>query len=156
MALVKDALARQFHGQVEACLASQAGNYGVRPLIADYLCHIFQVQGLHVYLVRHLGIRHDGGGVGVNQHHFIAFFLEGEAGLGACVVEFGGLAYHDRAGADNHYLVYVSSLWHVLFLHHCYEFVKKVALLRARGSFRIELYAVYLVGGALEALYGAV
>ncbi len=46
-------------------------------------------------------VGHDGGGVGVDQHHLDALFLQGAAGLGAGVVELGGLADDNGAGADD-------------------------------------------------------
>ncbi len=39
-------------------------------------------------------------GFGVDEHNFVALLLEGLAGLGAGIVELGGLADDDGARAD--------------------------------------------------------
>ena len=54
-------------------------------------------QRLDVGAVGHLRIGHDGGRIGVGQHHLVAFRLERLAGLRAGVVELGRLADDDRA-----------------------------------------------------------
>ena len=74
-ALFQNALLLQLHGQVQTGLTADAGDDGVRTLIADNLCHIFQGQGLHVDLVGDDGVGHDGSGVGVAQHNLVTFFL---------------------------------------------------------------------------------
>jgi hypothetical protein len=58
--------------------------------------------GLDIDPIGHGVVRHYGGGVGVHQHYLDTVLLEGAAGLGASVVEFGGLANDDGAGADDH------------------------------------------------------
>ena len=116
VALLENALLFQLHGQVQAGLAADAGDDGVGPLIADDLGHIFQGQGLHIDLVGNGGIGHDGGGVGVAQHHLIALFLQRQTGLGTGVVKFRRLADDDGAGADDQNLLNVCSLCHNVFL----------------------------------------
>ena len=49
-----------------------------------------------------LGVRHDRGGVRVQQHDAQALGLEHAARLSSRVVELAGLADDDRAGADHH------------------------------------------------------
>ena len=111
-AFLQHALLLQLHCQVQAGLTADAGNNGVGALIADDLGDVFQSQGLHVDLIRNDGIRHDGSGVGVDQHHLIALFLQGQAGLGAGVVKLRSLTDDDRAGADDHNFLDVCSLCH--------------------------------------------
>ena len=112
LALLQDALAGQLHSQVQAGLAAQAGDDGVGTLLADDAGDILQVQGLHIHLVGDVGVAHDGGGVGVQQDHLVALFLQGQAGLGAGVVKLGGLADDDGAGADDHNLLQIGALCH--------------------------------------------
>ena len=94
-ALLQDALLFQLHGQIQTGLAADAGNNGVGPLVADDFGHIFQGQRLHVDLISDGGIGHNGGRVGVYQNNFVTLFFQCQAGLGACVVKFSGLADDD-------------------------------------------------------------
>ena len=114
LALLQHALLLQLHGQIQTRLTADAGDDRVRALVAQDAGHIFQRQRLHVHLVGDGGIGHDGGGVGVDQHHLVALFLQGEAGLGARVVKFRRLADDDGAGADDHNLFQIRALCHVL------------------------------------------
>ena len=54
-----------------------------------------------------LGVGHDRRRVGVDEHDLVALLHQHPARLGARVVELGGLADHDRAGADQQDLVEV-------------------------------------------------
>ena len=106
------ALAGQLHGEVEAGLAAEPGHYGVRTLVAYDLGYVLKLERLHIHLVGDMGVGHDGGGVGVDQNHLVALFLERQAGLGAGIVEFSGLSDDDRTGAYHHNFAYVSSSGH--------------------------------------------
>ena len=99
-------------GDVEAGLSADAGDDGVRTLVTEDLGDVLQGQRLHIHLIRDLRVRHDGSGVGVDQNHLVAFFLQGKAGLGAGVVEFRRLPDDDGARADDQYLFNVRSLCH--------------------------------------------
>jgi len=46
-------------------------------------------------------VRHDRGGVGIDENDFVAFFAEALAGLRARVVELGGLSNDDRSAPDH-------------------------------------------------------
>ena len=96
-ALLEDALLLQLHGKVQSGLTADAGDDGVGPLVADDFRDIFQGQRLHVHLVGDDGVRHDGGGVRVAQHHLVALFLQGKTGLGARVVKLRRLTNDDGA-----------------------------------------------------------
>jgi hypothetical protein len=91
----------QRHGQVQGGLAAQGGEQGVRPLSGDDLLEDLRDQGLDVGGIGHLGIGHDGGRVGVDQDHPIAFPPQDLEGLGPRIVELGRLADHNRPGADD-------------------------------------------------------
>ncbi len=111
-AFFQNAFLGQLDGQVQAGLAAEAGHQGVRTLVADDLGHIFQGEGLHIHLVGYVGVRHDGGRVGIHQDYLIPLFLEGQAGLGAGIVKLCGLANHNGAGAYYHYFLDIRSSRH--------------------------------------------
>ena len=87
---------RQLNGQIQADLAAQCGEESIRPLFGDDFFQIFRQQWLHIDPVGDIGVGHDRCRVGVDQHDLHTFFLQGAAGLGAGVVEFGRLSDHDR------------------------------------------------------------
>ena len=87
----------QLHSQVQSGLSAQGGQDAVRLFLFNDLLQHLHSQRLDVYLIRDILIRHDGGRVGIDQHHLHAFFLEGTAGLCSRVVELRRLADHDRA-----------------------------------------------------------
>ena len=70
--LLQDALLVEVHGQVQPGLAAQGGQDGVGPLLGDDLLHAGQVQRLDIHVVGDVLVGHDGGGVGVDQHHLHA------------------------------------------------------------------------------------
>ena len=110
--LLQHAAFMEGHGQVQAGLAAQSGQDGVGPLHLDDLGDRVDVQRLDVDVVGNVLIGHDGGGVGVDQHHLQALLLQSPAGLGAGVVELGGLADDDGAGAQHQDLFYICILGH--------------------------------------------
>ena len=59
------------------------------------------------------GIGHDGGGVGIDQHHPIAFRAQRLAGLGAGIVELAGLADDDGSRADDQDGVDIGAFGHL-------------------------------------------
>ena len=99
--LGKKSLLIQLHGQRQAGLAAQPCQNGVGLLLFDDPLDGFRGQRLQIDLVRHGLIGHDGGGVGVAQHHVHAGFLQNAAGLRAGIVELGGLSDDNGAGADD-------------------------------------------------------
>ena len=112
LALPQHPLLFQLHGKVQAGLAPDAGDDGVRALVADDFRHVLQGEGLHIDAVGDGPVGHDGGGVGVCQHHLVSLLPEGQAGLGAGVVELRRLADDDGAAADDHDFMDVSSFGH--------------------------------------------
>lgn len=61
--------------------------------------------GADVGAVGEVGVGHDGGRVGVDEHHLVPLLDERLACLRAGVVELASLADDDRPGAENHYLL---------------------------------------------------
>ena len=82
---------------------------------ADDLFYVLPGQRLDIGAVGKLRIGHDGGRVGIHQHHLIAFGLERLAGLRARVIELRRLPNHDRPGADHENFRYIVPAWHLLF-----------------------------------------
>ena len=103
--LVQIALLVEAHGQIQAGLSAQSGQDGVRLLFFDDLGHRGDVQRLDIDVVRDVLVGHDGGGVGVHQNDLHALLLQRPAGLGAGIVELGGLTDDDGAGAQHQHLV---------------------------------------------------
>ena len=86
----------QGHRQVEGGLAAHGGQQGIGALDLDHPGHHLGGERLDVGAIGHVRIGHDRSGVGVHQHHLKAFGPQGFTGLGAGIVEFTGLADHDR------------------------------------------------------------
>ena len=115
--LVQNPLAVQLDCRIQRGLATQGGEHSINRvtlflLFDQNLFDVVRLDGLNVSVVRELGVRHDGGRVGVDQGHPQAFLLEHAAGLRAGIVELAGLADDDRAGADDQDVVDVVALWH--------------------------------------------
>ena len=55
-------------------------------------------------MVGHIGVGHNGSGVGVEQDRFNALCFQRAARLRAGVIELSGLTDDDGAGADDQYL----------------------------------------------------
>ena len=95
--LFQDAFLMQLGSQVQGRLAAQVGQQGIRAFLLNHGRDAVHGQRLNVGVVRHAGVRHDGGGVGIHQNDVVTFGAEGLAGLGAGVVELAGLADDDGA-----------------------------------------------------------
>ena len=78
----------------------------------DYFVEDVDAERLDVSAVGHFRVGHDGGRVGVHEHHFETFTAKHLAGLHAGVVEFAALTNHDRARTDEHNLLDVGTLRH--------------------------------------------
>src|SRR6185312_5504822 len=70
-------------------------------LNTDDLFKILARERLDICAISQLRISHDGGGVGIRQHHFIAFLLERLASLRAGVIKLRRLPDDDGPGADD-------------------------------------------------------
>ena len=94
---LQHALFSQLHSQVQACLSPQGSQQAIRFLLGDDFLQEVHRQRLNIDPVSNMGISHDGSRVGVYQHHFQPFFLQGAAGLRACIVKLCCLADDDGA-----------------------------------------------------------
>ena len=79
----------------------RVGKHGVGPLALDDGRQHVGVEGLDVGPVGQLGVGHDRGRVGVDQHDPVSLGPQHPAGLGARVVELARLADDDGARADH-------------------------------------------------------
>ena len=109
---VEDAFLRELDGDVQTRLPAEGGQESVRTLGLDDLFQHGNGDRLDVRGVRHLGIRHDGRGVRVDQDDAHPLFPQRLAGLGPGVVELACLADDDGAGADDEDRMDVSSSGH--------------------------------------------
>ena len=100
-ALLQNSLFFQLHRQIQARLSADSGNDGIGTLVAKNLRNVFKGQGLHVYLVRNGGIRHDRGRIGVHQNHLVSLLLQSKTRLRSRIVKFCRLTDHDGTGANN-------------------------------------------------------
>ncbi|VVB63420.1 Uncharacterised protein [uncultured archaeon] len=80
--LLQDSHLCQLAGEVQPCLAADASDYAVRPLLLYDLRQDLGHQGLDVDLLCHVRIGHYGSRVGVDQDHLYPFLPEGLACLG--------------------------------------------------------------------------
>ena len=100
---VQKALFGQLHGQIEAGLAAQGGKNAVGLFFDDDPLDDIQGQRFDVDFVGHGLVGHDGGGIGIDEHHIEPRRAQGLAGLGAGVIKFRRLSDDDGAGADDEY-----------------------------------------------------
>ena len=91
----------QRHGAIQRRLSAEGWEQCIRLFDHDDLFHHLGVDRLDVSPVSELRIGHDGGRIGVDEHHLIAFFTQSLTGLNAGVVELTTLADDDGAGADD-------------------------------------------------------
>ena len=111
-AFIQKAVAGQLHADVQAHLAAQIGQNGIRLFLFDDALHHAHLHGLDIHMVGHVGVCHNGGGVRVQQHGLNAFGFERAAGLGAGVVELRSLTDDNRAGTDHQHLFNTGVLRH--------------------------------------------
>ena len=122
--LLQHAVVGQLDGEVERGLSADRRQHGEDAGTAARREHLgfnaddfFQISAgerLDVSAVGHLGIGHDGGRVGVDQHHLVAFGLERLAGLRAGVVELRRLPDDDGPRADDQDFRDVVAAWHLV------------------------------------------
>jgi hypothetical protein len=89
------------HGEVERGLTADGRQQRVRPLLRDDRRDGVPVQGLDVGRVRELGVRHDRRRVRVHENDAVALAPQHPARLCPRIVEFAGLADHDRTRAQH-------------------------------------------------------
>ena len=113
---VERAVLGQRHGEVQAGLAAHRRQERIRPLPLDDLRHELRGERLDVRPLRHLRVRHDRGGIGVDEDHLEALFAERLHGLRARVVELARLPDDDGPRADQENLLDVGALRHRLLV----------------------------------------
>ena len=97
----KDALLVQCKSRIEGRLAAHGRQQRVGALFRNDLGDHLRRDRLDVGRVGQLGVRHDGGGIRVDQDDAIPLGLQCFAGLGAGIVEFAGLPDNDGSRADD-------------------------------------------------------
>src|SRR5215218_9186748 len=153
--IVEDAGLVQLDSEVQGGLATEGRKQSVGALAADDLCEGAGGEGLDVGGVGDFGVGHDGRGVRVHEDHAVTLVAQGAAGLGARVVELGGLSDHDRTRADDQDARDVVAARHLRGALH--ELVEEVAGVAGAGArFRMVLDAPGAQLSALDALDGAV
>ena len=95
----------QGHGAVQGRLATQGGQHGIRPLAGNDFFYIFGRNRFHISAGSCLRVSHDGGRVGVHQHHFITFLFQSLAGLCSGVVKLTPLTDNNGARANDENLL---------------------------------------------------
>ena len=101
---------------VQCRLPTHRGKHRVGALALNDSRHGLPLHRLDVSGISHGGIGHDRRGVGVHQNDPIALFPECLARLRTGVIEFTGLANHDRARAQNQDALDISTTRHALAL----------------------------------------
>ena len=99
--LIQRAVPAQLHGQGESGLAAQTGQQTVRPFLFNDPAQGDLIQGLQIDFIRQMLIRHDGGGIGIDQNHIDPFRFQHAAGLSAGIIKFRRLTDHDGTGTDD-------------------------------------------------------
>src|SRR5699024_3741960 len=109
----------QVDGGVERGLPAQGGKEGIGAFLGEDLLDHLRCDRFDVGCVGDLRVGHDRCRVGVDQDDPETLGLEDTAGLGARVVELGGLPDHDRPGADHQDGRKVTTARHALFSSYC-------------------------------------
>ena len=94
----------ELHGQRQSRLAAKTRQKTVGTLFLDDARHRLLIQRFQIDFIRQMLVRHNGGGIGVDQHHVDALIPKHAAGLRARVVKLRRLSDDNRAGTDDHYL----------------------------------------------------
>ena len=102
----------QLHSDIEPRLTAYTRHYGVGTFVTENFRHVFEIERFHINSVGYGGIRHNGSGVGVDQHHFVSFFLESKTRLRSRIIEFRRLPYDYRSAPYDKYFLYIRSLRH--------------------------------------------
>ena len=98
---VEDAHLLQRQGGVEGRLPAHGRQQGVGTLLLDDLGDDLGRDRLHIGGVGEIGIGHDRRRVRIDQDDPVALFAQRLAGLGAGIIELGGLADDDRPRPDD-------------------------------------------------------
>ena len=110
----EDALFMKFGRKVECSLSAEVRQERIGLFLGDDLFKALCGKRLDVGVVRHAGVRHDGGGIGVDQNDLVSGPSERLACLGPRIIEFTCLSDNDRAGTDDQDLFDVRAFCHLL------------------------------------------
>jgi hypothetical protein len=108
-----------FRSEVQSGLPAEIGQNGVRPLFFNDLFQAFHRERFHIGNVRHLGVGHDGGRVGIHQEYLVAQPAKRFPCLGSGVAEFTGLTNDNETRTNDHDFVDSASPWHVMSSFFC-------------------------------------
>ena len=90
------AIAAQIQGTVQCGLATHGRQNRIWALFGNDLLNRLPTNRLDVSHIGHFRVGHDGGGIGVHQHHFIAFFTQSFTSLRARIVKLTRLTDDNR------------------------------------------------------------
>ena len=110
--LIEDSPPGQIHRRVQTGLPAQCWQQCVGSFLFDDFLHVLPGDRLNVCAVGRVGVCHDGGWVGIHQHHLVPLFSQCLARLRSRIVEFARLADHNRTGTNNQYFVDVVAAGH--------------------------------------------
>ena len=91
----------QIQCAVQRGLTSHGGQNGVWAFLGNNFFHRLPSDGLNVGGVCRSRIRHDGGRIAVDQHHAVALFSQGFAGLYARIIKLTSLTNDDGASPND-------------------------------------------------------
>ena len=103
----------EFHRCVETSLTTKRRQQRVRALQFDDFFDVLPGDRFNIRPIGSARVGHNGRGVGIHQHDFVALFPQGFAGLSSRIVEFTCLADHNRAGTNDQNLLKVVTTWHL-------------------------------------------
>ena len=113
---LKYAFLVEFDREIQAGLAADGRQDGVRPFFFNYRGESLDRKRLDVGPVGDLGIGHYRRRIGVYENDRKAFLFECSTGLRSRIVEFAGLSDDDRSGTNDQDLLYIVSTRHFVNL----------------------------------------
>ena len=87
--------------QIQCSLATHGRQHRIDVVFFQDFFDVFLFEGLEINMIGIDLIGHDGGRVGVDEHHLNAFLAQRAGGLGAGIIEFTRLTDDNGAAADN-------------------------------------------------------
>ena len=106
----------QLHGQGKARLSAQTRQHAIWSFLFNDALHGFHRQRFQIDLIRKRLIRHDGGRIGIHQHHIYASPFKHTAGLRARIIKLCRLTNHNGARANHQYFFNILIQRHTLCL----------------------------------------
>ena len=94
-------MTRQIQRTIQCRLTAHRGQHRIGAFFSNNFFYRLPHNRLDIGNIRHIGVGHNRGGVGIHQNDFIAFFTQGFTRLCARIVKFTSLTDNDRASADN-------------------------------------------------------